>query len=142
MRIGFTGTQNGMSLAQKITLKSLLYLLSMDTTAIRDFHHGMCIGADEQASLIAKEFGFFIYGHPPINQIKVSAKAEYNVLRDVEAYLDRNHTIVNQSQILIATPETRNEIIRSGTWSTIRYARKCSRAIFIIEPSGILQYEH
>ena len=51
-------------------------------------------------------------------------------------YLVRNKDIVDQSKILIACPETAYEKSRSGTWSTINYAKRKKRKILIIFPSG------
>ena len=38
--------------------------------------------------------------------------------------------------MLIAFPSTQFEIQRSGTWQTIRYARKLKKKILIIYPNG------
>jgi hypothetical protein len=50
-------------------------------------------------------------------------------------YLVRNRHIVDASSVLIATPKG-DEELRSGTWSTVRYARKIRRdfTIKIIAP--------
>ena len=51
-------------------------------------------------------------------------------------YLDgftetRNKDIVNSCDILIACPENDKEVIRSGTWSTIRYAKKINKTVLL-----------
>lgn len=38
--------------------------------------------------------------------------------------------------MLIAFPPSKEEITRSGTWSTIRYARKCHKSLIIVYPDG------
>jgi hypothetical protein len=43
--------------------------------------------------------------------------------------------------MLIALSITFREVVRSGTWSTIRYARKRSKPITVILPDGSLQRE-
>jgi len=50
--------------------------------------------------------------------------------------LARNRDIVNMSDILIAAPGEKAEVLRSGTWATIRYARKMSRKLLVIYPKG------
>ena len=51
-------------------------------------------------------------------------------------YLDRNHDIVDQTDLLIATPKENTEVLRSGTWATIRYAKKINKPTWIIETNG------
>lgn len=125
-KVGFTGTQAGLSTRQKSEVR--LVLLNAKALHILDtleFHHGNCIGADEQAAAIAKELGFWVVAHPPIITTKMSILLYLNdEVRDPEEYLDRNHTIVDECDELIATPKQTDEVLRSGTWTTIRYAKK------------------
>lgn len=37
---------------------------------------------------------------------------------------------------MIATPSSKEEELRSGTWSTVRYARKLRRPVTLIYPDG------
>lgn len=103
-----------------------------------DFHHGDCIGADNQAAKGARLAGFRIIGHPPA----VSAKRAFfpsDELWPVADYLVRNRAIVNQSQEMLATPGEMTEQLRSGTWSTIRFARRIGKPCHVILPDGRLQ---
>jgi len=52
MKVGFTGTQAGLTPKQKLELRSLLMDYRDDIT---EFHHGDCIGADADAHEIAAE---------------------------------------------------------------------------------------
>jgi hypothetical protein len=97
------------------------------------FAHGDCIGADAEASKIAKKLGYKIILHPPINSNK-RAWSDYDEARPVKEYLVRNHDIVDETQFLIATPKSEIEEVRSGTWATIRYAKDRYRNIIIIYP--------
>lgn len=45
-------------------------------------------------------------------------------------YRERNQCMVNSSHVLLAFPETPKEILRSGTWMTIRMARKAKIPIY------------
>ena len=56
--------------------------------------------------------------------------------RKQKDYLDRNHDIVDETELLIACPKEPEEITRSGTWATIRYARKKKKKLRIILPNG------
>ena len=58
------------------------------------------------------------------------------VVHTPKDYLERNHDIVDETDMLIATPGEEQEVQRSGTWATIRYARKQKRTILTIYPSG------
>jgi hypothetical protein len=57
---------------------------------------------------------------------------EADVLMEEKPYLERNLNIVKNSSILIACPIDKNkEELRSGTWSTIRQAKKAKIPIYI-----------
>ena len=43
--------------------------------------------------------------------------------------------LVDACEVLLATPKG-PEKLRSGTWATVRYARKVGKRIVIIEPDG------
>lgn len=133
MIIGFTGTRVGMRVPQ---LQSLKYVLSMHEEST--FHHGDCKGADAEAHDVAKFFEYFIIVHPPEDP-KLRAYCEGNVIRATKPYIQRNHNIVDESDILLATPRTfLEERQGSGTWATIRYAFQMAKRVVIIRPDGTL----
>ena len=129
--IGFTGTQEGMTTVQWAGVKKILDGLS----EIREAHHGDCIGADTQFHLIVSSYfpQIKIFIHPPFAHKKRSFCPGGTVLPKRQ-YLDRNHDIVDACSILIATPKEAEEVLRSGTWATIRYARKVGRECRVIHP--------
>jgi hypothetical protein len=129
MRVGFTGTQRGMTNAQLATFRSLVRGWR------GEFHHGDCVGADEQAHAFAAEVGLKTVCHPPINESK-RAFTRNDVTLEPKEYLDRNKDIVRDTEILVATPGEFEEQLRSGTWSTVRYARRMGRGIWIVPPDG------
>lgn len=52
-------------------------------------------------------------------------------------HLDRNSKMINMADLLVAFPGTKNELLRgSGTWSTIRRARKKGILIYIYPLNG------
>lgn len=137
--IGFTGTQEGTTPEQ--TLK-LIEILSYFKNKDINFHHGCCIGADKVAYILAYSYGYIIHFHPPINKSKAFEfiAQENDIIHPDKEYLDRNQDIA-LSQLLIATPSTPLEKIRSGTWVTVRYARKNKRHIIVINPDGTITKE-
>lgn len=100
-----------------------------------ELHHGDCIEADAEAHEIARALGWHIVGHPPTNPHK-RAFCQFDEARPPAPYLVRNRHIVNETTALLATPRSFAEVIRSGTWATIRYARKLGRPVIVIYPNG------
>lgn len=133
MKVGFTGTQNGMTKDQQVRLTAILKELA----PFDEFHHGDCVGSDAQAVDLVNRLlsNITVVCHPPTDT-KKRAYAISHVEWRPAPYLQRNREIVQQSKILIATPKSRFEELRSGTWATIRYARKLGRDIVIIYPNG------
>lgn len=133
--LGFTGTQRGMNFLQQKAFRRFVEEIKPSV-----FHHGDCIGADEEAHDIVAECGVKnVVIHPP----EVAAKRAFchKKKREVEvevldefAYLERNRHIVDDSDLLVAVPKANVEEQRSGTWSTVRYARKSGKPVFIIWP--------
>ena len=137
MDIGFTGTRNGMSSGQISSLYFIIGLLGKASELT--FHHGDCVGADEQAHKIVGYKGLSITIHPPLNPGK-RAFCRGTTSWQEKSYMDRNRDIVDCCGILIACPENLPGC-RSGTWATIRYARKLKKRIIIIWPDGEFKEE-
>lgn len=136
MKIGFTGTQKGMTVPQLEKLYSILDRFRKGT----QFHHGDCIGADCQAGGTANSLGYLIIIHPPNVDTKRAFCYSDETLPP-KPYLDRNKDIVDATDFLIASPGEKEEQLRSGTWSTVRYARKKNKRVMIIFPDGICSIE-
>jgi len=137
MSVGFTGTQFGLTSRQKSTLKHVLEKLREDESKLR---HGDCVGADTDANTIARVLGFKTVSHPPINE-KKRAFCEVDEILPAKEYLERNQDIVNCSKLLIACPRGAREIMRSGTWATVRRARKVNKDIILIYFDGSIKRE-
>jgi hypothetical protein len=138
MKIGFTGTRRGMTDAQKESVKMLLCALTPEK-----FSHGHCVGADEEASIIASKIhGIEIWSWPPENQKAIATFAFWHVIRTPLPYMKRNQKIVDTSDTLIATPAAlEKDAPRSGTWATVRMARKAGHLRFIIWRDGSIKVE-
>lgn len=133
MRIGFTGARDGMTLAQRAALVELLRSLEPSS-----FAHGDCVGADAQShDIVLAELPLcHIHIYPPDKDEARAFKglAGGALIREYPPapYLKRNHAIVDSCDLLIAAPRTAAEQLRSGTWATIRYARKRGTKVSII----------
>lgn len=130
MRIGMIGNKDGISI--EATKKFVDFL---NDNIITEAHHGDCVGADTDFHNICSNMKINIIVHPPENST-MRAYCKANVILPVKRYLDRNRDIVDQTDILIVFPPTKEEIIKSGTWSTIRYASKNNKHILIIYSDG------
>lgn len=135
LHCGITGTQRGLTPVQANQLRqSLVLFRDKGGTTI---HHGDCIGADAQASAIAFDLGLLRVIHPPNNPGKRAHCLGEQILPE-KPYLERNHDIVDATTILFALPGEQTEQLRSGTWATVRYARKLGRPILLLYPDGSL----
>lgn len=130
MIIGFTGTREGMTPAQKKAVEELLAGVRP-----REFHHGDCIGADEEAHGVAARLAIPVHGHPPDKDTH-RAYCACVVMHDPKPYQARNMDIVRACDTLVATPQGFTEELRSGTWSTVRKALGAGKPVLIIWPDG------
>lgn len=134
--LGFSGTQVGMTPYQGAELYHLLRERQVDYGRDLEFHHGQCIGADEQALRMAKDLGIWTVSHPPLRQDKMSLEASDLTLL-AEDYLDRNRSIVVASHEMVFCPKEMAEVLRSGTWATYRYAKRLNRPYSVIHPTPV-----
>ena len=133
--VGITGSRNGMSESQKALLMDIL-MEDFD-----EYHHGDCIGVDEQFhNLVVEKLKYNIYRdrwiviHPPSNNKCRAYCDNCTMIYEEKPYLERNKDIVDECDLLIAIPDKDCELnrLRSGTWSTIRYAKKKGKDVIII----------
>lgn len=134
MIVGFTGTQTGLLSYQIDTLRCLIKNIWPD-----EIHHGDCIGADDEFDSLFRTFApRKIVIHPPDNPVKRAfchnkdTILHKSIVLPEKPYLDRNRDIVDSCELIIACPAEATEILRSGTWSTWRYARRQGRPAIII----------
>jgi len=144
MRIGFTGTQKGMTEHQFDVFVNVIHTLMRQDGDGSVFHHGDCVGCDQQAhQIVAALRGDCNYDikfdiHPPSDpKSRAFCKGkDTDTVRHPAPYLVRNHSIVDEVDFLIGCPKGAKEVLRSGTWATVRYARESSKKIMLIFPDG------
>lgn len=136
---GYTATRNGLTHVQRTRLMGLLALLTPS-----EFHHGDCLGGDDEAHGICLGLQIPIYIHPPEKDDLRAFCHRYrngemvDMVYDPKPYLARNHDIVGKSSYLIACPKGPEELVGSGTWATVRYARTAGIPVFILYPDGLV----
>lgn len=139
MKIGFTGTQCGTTDPQ---LEMLIEII--EGLEITKAGHGDCVGADGDFHIVLRTVAphVKITGHIPVDQSKREF-CDFDTERDPCPFLVRNRHIVDDADLMIGCPEQKynKEILRSGTWATIRYARKQNVPLIIIWADGICTFE-
>lgn len=131
--VSFTGTSHHDLTTRQVV--GLSTYLQEHRAAIRTLHLGDCIKADEQMYELACALGLddTIILHPPFNNTK---RAYCHAARSVRPrpYLIRNRMMAEACNTLLAAPAQAHEVVRSGTWHTIRCARKLDKRIIIFNP--------
>lgn len=135
-RTGITATRDGLTVKQRRTFRQ--YVVERGGG---EYHHGSCVGGDADAHAILRDVAkkvpmlVRIVLHMPDNPRHV-AQCDGDEVRDPLPYLMRNHNIVDETRLLIGLPNGMREQLRSGTWATLRYARKMGHPLLIIFPDG------
>ena len=131
MILGFSGTRHGLTEKQRDLLTRLL-----DRIKPVEARHGDCIGADTEFHHLCRSRGVGVVLHPPPAGPGRACNSDALIVMPEKGYLSRNRDIVDGADMLIACPADMKEIRRSGTWSTIRYARKTGKRLVVIYPDG------
>lgn len=129
--VGFTASRTSRPDEQVTAMNEVFKLLW--SSGYTTFHHGDCVGGDVQGWLYATQY-FRIVSHPPEIPTLRAFLAAVEV-REPKPYLERNRDIVDETHVLVALPDG-PERVRSGTWSTVRYAHKVARSVYVIWPDG------
>lgn len=133
MRISFTGTSH-----QDLTKQQwgdLLAYLTEHRKHINRIYHGDCINADAQFHQLVEhlEMRHLVVLFPPKSS-KKRAFCTAPVIAPPAPYLKRNRKLAEMGDILLAAPAQEHEVLRSGTWSTVRYARALGKPVKIFTP--------
>ena len=120
--IGFIGSVHGLDDNQKSNLFQQLVRFKRRYTTV-NAHHGNYNDADKYFHELCEKLEFRIY----INTPRHIPRHTSNPL----PYF-RNTQVVDFSDVLIACPFEKVNVVRCGTWSTIRYAEKRKRGVIIL----------
>ncbi len=137
MKVGFVGSRYGGTEYQHELLDDLLKLIEPS-----EVHHGDRKGADEKFHLLCQELKIPIVVHPPNHDELRAFCVDYKQIHEPKSYISRNKDIVNDTDVLIAIPNTLAESFHSDTWATIRYAKKYLKPIITIMLDGTVIEEN
>jgi hypothetical protein len=141
VKVGFTGTRRGMTVPQ---LEAVRRLLEELRPAV--FLTGCALGADDQATCIAGSLpGAHVHIRGlPSNLPGWTSEECLSVCDEADPPappLERNRRIVAGCDVLLACPETAEEVLRSGTWACVRAARKAGKPVRLVLPDGTVREE-
>lgn len=131
MILVFTGTREGLTKRQRDTLKILLPRLAPECS-----FHGGCLGADEEFHYIVLSTLITPIEIFPSDIPKYRAEFPMDGVRKIhepKPPLDRNKLMVDKGDFLVAAPKAKEEL-RSGTWATVRHARRTFKPGVILDP--------
>lgn len=137
MKLGFTGSSKVITPGQLLTLYGML---ADNALVVSEYHHGDCIEGDAKFHEAVVSNHSKVVIHPPINPNKRAFCTGPNVeMREPKDYLVRDDDIASEVDVLYACPDNYKELLRSGIWATVRYARKYGKPIIIIYPDGTIK---
>lgn len=120
MKVGITGTRNGLTGIQEATLVEFFV---EHENKITELHHGDCVGADVWVANLAKFLKIKTVCHPPTKQ-DLRAFHESDEIRAPLSYFARNRNIVDETDLLLVVPYQDTHQTNGGTWYTHDYAVK------------------
>jgi hypothetical protein len=135
--IAFTGTRRGLSPAQ---IAALRVVLAEPRFAGATLHNGCAEGADEACLELADILDGVLVLWPCNAARRLWAFGfvdgrDYWSIQPTLPPLERNRRMVAAASVVVACPDG-PERLRSGTWSTVREARRMGRTVVICWPDG------
>lgn len=143
MKIGLTGSRNGLTKSQRRV--ALQLLKSIGNRTVAEVHHGDCVGADTELAMmfLERELGT-LHAHPATmnaewdERWRARTKEKFPNADIVEypakAPNARNADIVDACTVLWAFPSSMDG--KGGTWNTINMAIEAGRPFRIIAPDA------
>jgi hypothetical protein len=138
MRLGITGTREGMTAAQRQFFRDFLKV-----TQVNAFHFGDCVGVDDQAADLVSRMKNaelpekpLIVCHPPASDSLRAFNKNADSTLPAKTYEERNRDIVNACDLLVVVPKQEQIAASGGTWQTYDYGVEIGKPILIIWPNG------
>lgn len=135
MKIGVTGTRNGMNQNQDLAVWKFLFGLDEES----ELHHGDCVGVDVQVAEMAEILQMKVICHPPEKDDLRAFFPLNNESREPKSHFARNREIVKECDLLIVVPMDNEPQKLGGTWYTHDYAKKKNKPVVIFYPDGRIE---
>lgn len=137
--VAFTGSRKGPTQGQRNSIRRFIESFARED---RDsiIIHGGAVGVDSAVHGIAMKAGLWVEIYPgPHTSVDILETPA--IIHKRAPYLERNHTMVDRCNWVIAVPYEAEEQVRSGTWATVRYARKQDVPVYMIWPDGSIELD-
>lgn len=153
MKIGITGTRDGMTLDQEYMFRQTIIKLDNEER-ITELRGGDCIGVDDEAINLMYEYRegelliiekgrlpspLKLICHPPIKEELRAFNPHYDLILPAKSYHARNKDIVDNSDVVIVIPKEISWQSKGGTWMTHDYAVKKGKRVIVMWPDGSIQ---
>ncbi len=137
--LGFVGTRAGMTAAQLRSVRACFVDAVED--GARVFHHGDCVGADEEAYWMARDFELILVAHPAVMRHEFRARTVNDERREMATPPIRNEVLIEESDLLIAAPaRDSNRHKRGGVaWHAVRHARRVGKPVWLVFYNGMVE---
>ena len=132
-KFGITGTRSALT---NVQIAAITKFLAENFVEGCELHHGDCVGADAHVAQIAKDLGYKIVCHPPVES-GLRAFFASDETRQPLTYFARNRNIVDETEFLIVAPYQNEWQSKGGTWYTHDYAKKKGKQLCVFYPIGV-----
>lgn len=145
MRYAVTGPRK-ISCDEEVVVRRAIMALGDEVAgdSKAEFTSGAAFGVDSYAMRVAGALPFAVRRLVvPVDQwynevlVQIGMRRGWNIVEVEGSYMDRNDVMVDRfCDTLVAFPATSDEKLRSGTWATIRRARKAGCEIVVSPLDG------
>lgn len=139
--VSSTGSRVGITEPQRRVLRAAMQIAR--SCGVSEWHHGDCVGSDEDVHGICLDIGIGVVAHPGVASSNRAFCRGAREVMPAKPYRLRNEDVVEAGVALIATPTSTTEKSRGGTWQTIRIARGMPThdSVAIVWPNGSVSVE-
>lgn len=140
--LGFTGADHALTPRQNLKLRAWVgsYARNCRANGITVVgHHGDCVGGDAEFHAILLSDGGVVEIHPPDDPKKRAFCQGARAVYPEKPYLKRDDDVARASEVVLACPAEDREVVRSGTWATVRAAVRRGKDVVIITPDGTVR---